>query len=70
MMRAVAIDTSTWWGGVALVEAEAGKGEVVAEAALLVRDSHSRHLLPLLEHLLDQAGWGRSEVDLYAATRG
>jgi len=69
-MRAVAIDASTWWGGIALVEGEGGNGEVVAEAALLVRDSHSRHLLPLLEHLLDQAGWGRSDVDLYAATRG
>ncbi len=70
MIRAVAMDTSTWWGGVALVEGEKGVGEVVAEAGLLVRDSHSRHLLPLLEHLLARAGWGRSEVDLYAATRG
>jgi tRNA threonylcarbamoyladenosine biosynthesis protein TsaB len=70
MIRAVAIDTSTWWGGVALVEGEGGAGTVVAETALLVRDSHSRHLLPLLEHLLAEAGWDRSGVDLYAATRG
>lgn len=70
MIRAVAIDTSTWWGGVALVEGDGGAGEVVAESALLVRDSHSRHLLPMLEHLLAEAGWGRSDVDLYASTRG
>lgn len=53
-----------------MVQGDAGAGEVVAEAGLLVRESHSRHLLPLLEHLLVQAGWDRSELDLYAATRG
>ncbi len=70
MIRAAAVDASTWWGGVALVQGDAGAGEVVAEAGLLVSESHSRHLLPLLEHLLAQVGWGRSDLDLYAATRG
>lgn len=70
MIRAVAVDTSTWWGGVALVQGEGDQREVLAEAGIEVRDSHSRHVLPLLEHLLSQVGWGRSEVDLYAATRG
>ena len=70
MIRAAAVDASTWWGGVALVQGDAGAGEVVAEAGLLVRESHSRHLLPLLEHLLAQVGWGRSDLDLYVATRG
>ena len=70
MIRAVAVDTSTWWCGVALAEGDEGAGEIVAEAAVLVRDSHSRHLLPLLEHLLAGAGWDRSGVDIFAATRG
>jgi tRNA threonylcarbamoyladenosine biosynthesis protein TsaB len=70
LIRTAAIDTSTWWGSVALVQGDGGQGEVVAEGGLLVRESHSRHLLPFLEHLLVQAGWDRSELDLYAATRG
>jgi tRNA threonylcarbamoyladenosine biosynthesis protein TsaB len=70
MIRVAAIDTSTWRGGVALVQGEGDAGQVVAESLLQVRESHSRHLLPLLEHLLEQAGWHRSDIDLYASTRG
>jgi tRNA threonylcarbamoyladenosine biosynthesis protein TsaB len=71
-MRLVAVDTSTWWGGVALLEERGGPRdpEVVTEAGLLVRDSHATHLLRLLEHLLEEAGWGRGDVDAWAATRG
>lgn len=72
MMRVVALDTSTWWGGVALVEGEEGGSETAirAEAGLLVEDSHAAHVLRLLEVLLREAGWDRDSIDLYAATRG
>ncbi len=72
MIRAIAMDASTWWSGVALVEF--GDGDttpvVVAEIGLRVRDSHAVHLLALLERLLSEADWPRSAVDAYAATRG
>lgn len=71
MSRIVAIDTSSWWGGVALVESAAsGATTTVAEVGLRVRESHSKHLLGLLETLLAAAGWSRSSVDVYAACRG
>ena len=70
MNRVAAIDTSTWWCGVALAERKPGGAQVVAEAGLLVRESHSRHLLALLEKLLAEAGWARTGLDAYAATRG
>lgn len=69
MTRLVAVDTSTWWGGVALVRS-GDCGTVVAEAGLRVRDSHAAHLLSLLERLLAEAGWSRDVVDAYAACRG
>jgi tRNA threonylcarbamoyladenosine biosynthesis protein TsaB len=69
--RIVALDASTWWEGIALLEAtSAGGPQLVAEAGLLVRDSHAVHALALLDALLAEAGWSRSTVDAYAATRG
>ena len=72
MIRVVGIDVSTWWGGLALVEAsDAGVAPLlVAEVGLLVRDSHAVHLLVLLDRLLAEASWSNSSVDAYAATRG
>jgi tRNA threonylcarbamoyladenosine biosynthesis protein TsaB len=71
MIRVVALDVTTWWGGVALVAAEQdGVARTVAEAGIRVGDSHAAHLLRLLETLMAEAGWGRDVVDLYAATRG
>jgi tRNA threonylcarbamoyladenosine biosynthesis protein TsaB len=67
----VALDSSTWWGGAALVERTGrAQPEVVAEVGLLVRDSHSVHLLRLLDLLLAEASWPRSSVDAFVATRG
>ncbi len=71
MIRVVAFDTSTWWGGVALLERRApGPTSVAAEAGLLTTGSHAAHLLALLAALLAEAGWARSAVDAYVATRG
>jgi len=72
-VRIAAIDTSTRSCGVALLETDGGSGPlpaVVAEAAVLARDSHTARLLPLLEALLDQVGWPRDRIDLFAAARG
>lgn len=72
MIRVVAIDTSTWWGGVALVQgAEAEhRPSTIAEAGLSVRGSHARHILTLLDVLLAEASWDRSTIDGFVATRG
>jgi tRNA threonylcarbamoyladenosine biosynthesis protein TsaB len=69
-MRIVALDTSTWWGSVALLEGGRGEPSVVATAGLLVRASHAVHLLRLLDGLMAEAGWAKDSVDAYAATRG
>jgi tRNA threonylcarbamoyladenosine biosynthesis protein TsaB len=71
MIRAVALDTTTWWGGVALVASnDQGEAHTVAEAGVRVTDSHAAHLLRLLEALMAEAGWDRASVDLYAASHG
>ncbi len=71
MKRAVAVDTTTWWGGVALVSRTGDSPpEVVAEIAALVGKSHSAMILKWIELLLAQAGWAKSELDLFAAARG
>jgi len=71
LTRVLALDTSTWLGGLALVEAATGEDpRTVAELTLDVRDSHADHLLRRIDWLLVEAGWGKSSVDVYAATRG
>jgi len=71
--RGVAVDTSTWLEGVALVEGDPEGGiapRTVAESNLAIEDSHAHHLLQTLERLLADAGWDRDAIDFYAATRG
>jgi len=69
-MRLVAIDASTWWGGVALLEVRDGVPRIVAEIGVYVEDSHAARLLPLVEGLLTTAGWPKDSLDAYAAVRG
>ena len=71
MTRVAALDTSTWWEGVALLEAEpTGELRLVAESGILVCDSHAVHALAQLDELLGVTGWMRSDLDAYAAPRG
>ncbi len=71
MTRLAALDTSGVWGGVALLEGvPGGESRLIAEAGLLLTDSHAAHVLALLEALLAEAGWLRSDPDGYAAARG
>ena len=70
-MRLLAIDTSTWWGGVALLEREPdGSIRVAAECGIHVEDSHAARLIPMIEAVLGLAGWDRDDPAAYAATRG
>ena len=48
----------------------AGSPRVVVEHGERVDDSHAEHLLDWIAHALDEAGWSRSSVDAYVATRG
>ena len=68
-MRILAIDTSTWWGSVALVE-RPEPGGVTAELGMQVGKTHASALLSAIERLLEFAGWPRSSVGGYVATRG
>lgn len=72
LTRILALDTSTWWAGVALVEGDAttGRGDCIAESRALVRDSHSARLLPLVDAVLTATGWSRDSIGAYAAVRG
>jgi tRNA threonylcarbamoyladenosine biosynthesis protein TsaB len=69
-MRLLAIDASTFWGGVALLELQGGGPRLVAEIGVYVEDSHAARLLPLVEGLLATASWPRNSLDAYAAARG
>jgi len=69
-MRLLAIDASTWWGGVALLEVREGAPRLVAEIGVEVAGSHAARLLPLVEGLLATAAWPRNSLDAYAAVRG
>ena len=72
MTRVVALDTSSAWGGVALLQKTESKSgaKVVAEAVFSRDGAHGTQVLMLLDALMIEAGWSRSSVDLYAATRG
>ena len=59
-MKVLAIDTTTAWGSVAVVDEETG---VVGEVRLAVRDAHSVHVLPAIDFLLNALGLGLDRLD-------
>ena len=69
-MRLLSVDASTWWGGAALLDLHDGEARLVAEIGVEVGDSLAARLLPIVEALLDAAGWPRTSLDAYAAVRG
>jgi tRNA threonylcarbamoyladenosine biosynthesis protein TsaB len=72
LKRLLSIDTSTWWGGVALVE-QGPSGDaptVVAEIGVRVGGSHAEHLLTSISRLLADAGWSKNDPEAFVATRG
>ena len=70
MTRILAIDTSTGWGGAALLESDGGTVRVVAEAGLAATDSLAARLLPMVDLLVASVGWERTSIGVYAAARG
>lgn len=71
MRRVLALDTSTWWGGVALIEQATGEAPtVIAEAGFQVHGSHAEPLMGRVMWLLAEAGWSKNALDGYAAARG
>ena len=72
MKRLLSIDTSTSWGGVALVEQEASghPPTVVAEIGVRVGGSHAEHLLESIGRLLADSGWSKNDLEAFVATRG
>jgi tRNA threonylcarbamoyladenosine biosynthesis protein TsaB len=61
----LAVDTTTTRASVALVEGEELRAEV-----RLTSESHSRHLVPSIEFLLEQSGLAPSAVEGHAVTVG
>jgi len=72
LIRVLALDVSTWWGSAALVEQDGREmlPRVLAEYGTRVDGSHAEQLLQWIEQLLADAGWSKTSLDAYAATRG
>jgi len=71
LKRVLSLDSSTWWGSVALVERRhTDPPRVVAEFGRRIEESHSEHLLRWIERALAEAGWSKNGIDAYVATRG
>jgi len=71
LSRLLALDTSTRWGSVALVERSGDEApQVVVEIGERADDSHAERILDWIERLLAEAGWSKTQLDGYAATRG
>jgi len=64
--RILAIDTSSTFGSVALVEG----GTVIAEQKISRDSTHSERLMPAIEALLKDCNLGVSEIDLFAVGSG
>jgi len=72
VQRVLAIDTSTRWAGVALVERRGPSSaiELVGEYGRRVPDSHASGLIGLIERALADCGWTSRSLDAFVATRG
>jgi tRNA threonylcarbamoyladenosine biosynthesis protein TsaB len=64
--RILALDTTTEFGSIALVEG----GEVAAEVFLHERDGFGKVLFGHLEALLARSGWTLERIDCFAASAG
>lgn len=66
MMRLLAVDTSTLSCGVAVADGET----LLSETLLVSRQTHSRHLLGMVEETLGRSGLALSELDGFSVTSG
>ena len=65
-MRILAVDTATKSCSVAIVEKES----IIAEATLFIEQTHSKHLMEMIDTVLNLSGLTVSELDGFAVTRG
>jgi tRNA threonylcarbamoyladenosine biosynthesis protein TsaB len=65
-MRLLAVDTSTLSCGVAVADEEG----LLSESLFTSRQTHSRHLLGMVEETLSRSGLALSDMDGFAVTRG
>lgn len=65
-MRLLAVDTSTLSCGVAVADGEG----LLSESLFTSRQTHSRHLLGMVEETLSRSGLALSDLDGFAVTRG
>ncbi len=65
-MKILALDTATETGGVALLEG----GVLRAQAQIRVAKTHANRLWATIFFLLEQAGWGLDDIDLWVVTTG
>ncbi len=65
-MKILAVDTSTQTCSVALIDDDA----LIAETTTGLRQTHARHLMGLIEHLLAEAGMPIDAVDGLAVVQG
>jgi tRNA threonylcarbamoyladenosine biosynthesis protein TsaB len=69
-MRLLALDTSGWWGGAALLDRHDGGVRLIAEIGFHVADSHAARALGAVTALLDVAGWTKESLEGFVAVRG
>lgn len=65
-MRLLAVDTSTLSCGVAVADEEG----LLSESLFTSRQTHSRHLLGMVEETLSRSGLALSDLDGFSVTRG
>lgn len=66
-MKILAIETSTLFGGVAIMDDMAG---LLIEIRLNIETTHSERLMAQIDHALKQTGLTPSEIDAFAVTIG
>jgi tRNA threonylcarbamoyladenosine biosynthesis protein TsaB len=71
-LRILALDSSSWWGGVALLERPLDDGpcRTIVEVGLQVAVTHAESLLTAIDQALALASWERHSLDGFVATRG
>jgi tRNA threonylcarbamoyladenosine biosynthesis protein TsaB len=65
-VRVLAVETSTLAGGVALLDGDRVRGEYVLD----VSATHSERLLPAIDRLMADAGWGPGDLEGLAVAIG
>jgi tRNA threonylcarbamoyladenosine biosynthesis protein TsaB len=66
-MRVLAIDTSTMFGGVAVMDELSG---LIVEVRLSVKSTYSERLMTTVDYALKKSGYKLSDIDFFAVSTG